>query len=191
MVLLLISATLSLAGAAPDSPFRYEGKPSRTCLDLCVAAVTNRISPVSMLMTNGRDDVLVLPIRVENRSSETVTAKFAHEWFGGEWPPTDLQAAARRVADPAGDWQATAAFLVGEVGSRTPPTVWKPGESHTFALRLNWPGTGSCPARPLIDTKVPGKYVVRVAFTFKTANSWEYCEGPEMNIEVLEKKYDK
>ena len=187
MVLLLASGTVSLTAGEMDSPFRYEGEPPQTQLDLRVGAVATHIAPAPIPMNTAKEDVLVLPILVENRSSETITAKLAHEWYGGRWPPTDLQAATRRSTDPAGKWEVQPVFLVGEDGSRTPPTIWKPGQSHVFALRLNWRGTGSIMASPLIDANAPGKYQVRVAFTFKTAGSSEYYESPVMEVVVAEK----
>ena len=194
---LLILALLASAVvcSAEDPPFhRAFGQPAdlrRTTLDLRVVTVTNVVYPVSMRLTNGWTDVLGLPIRIENRSAKIITAKIAHEWFGGIWPPTDLSAAAKRAEAPSARWRASEVYLVGELGSITESSVWQPGQSQEFLLRMNWPGTGSCPAQPLIDAKTPGKYLVRVLLIFKVNDTLEYFESPEMEIRVAEKPPDK
>jgi hypothetical protein len=190
LVLLLVLLGLSPRTSAADPAFGFEGHPIRTQLDLRVIALTNRITPISRVMTNGRGDVVVLWIRVENRSPETITAEFAHEWFGGMWGYTDLRAAARRTAR-LDEWRASPAYLVGEKGTITEPTVWRPGERHDFAVRLNWPGTGSRGAQALIWADAPGNYFVRIGFTFKTAKSLEYFESPDMAIELLKRRERK
>ena len=48
-------------------------------LDVRISVLTNAIAPVSKRLTNGRTDVLELPIRIENCSTQTFTASIAHE----------------------------------------------------------------------------------------------------------------
>ena len=195
-LLILALLTSSVVVCSAEEPpfhrfFRQTADLRRTTLDLRVTAVTNVINPVSMRLTNGWTDVLGFPIRIENRSAKTITAKIAHEWFGGIWPPTDLSAAAKRADDPSALWQASEVYLVGEWGGIAEPSVWQPGQSQVFLLRMNWPGTGSCHAQPLIDAKAPGKYLVRVSLVFKVTDTLEYFESPEMEVTVAEKPPDK
>ena len=67
--------------------------------------------------------VLVLPLQITNRSSQTLRADLAHEWFGGLWPPTDLY-----VYQPAIFDALVPVFLEGETGKAN-PLVWRAGET--------------------------------------------------------------
>ena len=158
----------------------------RTKLDLRITATTNVITPVSMVLMNGRTDVLGLPIRIENHSEQTITAKIAYEWYGGEWPSTDLGAATKLLDGTPREGLSMEVFLVGEKGSRIEP-VWKPGESHDFLLRMNWPGTGSVPGGTLIHAAHPGKYAVKISLVFKRGEVTEFFESQEMEITVKAK----
>ena len=174
----------------PTPPFSAWGHLNglqHSTLDLHISAVTNVIAAAPKHLTNGRADVLELPIRIENDSTQTITARISHEWFGGIWPPTDLGAAVRRVDDESSNWQMSVAYLSGELGTKTEPTIWQPGQSHIFVLRMNWPGTGSMRSLPLIDANVPGKYAVRVSLVFKVGETSEYVASPQMQIEVKKK----
>ena len=156
-------------------------------LDVRISVLTNAIAPVSKRLTNGRTDVLELPIRIENCSTQTFTASIAHEWFGGEWPPTDLGAAVKRADEPSCRWHAQSVYLSGELGIETEPSIWEPGQSHAFVLRMNWPGTGSKGCWPLMDAKAAGKYTVRFSLVFKAGDLKEYAVSPAMQVEVREK----
>jgi hypothetical protein len=156
-------------------------------LDVRISGLTNAIAPVSKRLANGRTDVLELPIRIENCSTQTITASIAHEWFGGIWLPTDLGAAVRRVDEPNCRWHAELVYLSGELGIEIEPTIWEPGQSHAFVLRMNWPGTGSKGCWPLMDAKAAGKYTVRFSLVFKAGKMKEYAVSPAMQIEVREK----
>ena len=79
-------------------------------------------------------------------------------------------------------------YLTGEEGHMTKPTVWRPGEYHDFLLRMDWPGTGSCPADPLIDAKRLGEYWIGVTLVLKNGDHAEYCESPAMDVTVVEAK---
>ena len=164
--------------------WNYPSEPRRTSLDIRIAAINDSIAPISKQLTNGRTDVLELPIRIENRAKETITANIAHEWYGGIWPTTDLGASVKKLGDKSNRRWPSEVFLSGELGSEEPATVWKPGESHDFVLRMNWPGTGSCPARPLINADALGKYAVCISLVFKANHSTEYVISPPMEIEV-------
>ena len=181
-------------GADPVAPFQTQsGQPPvvrHTTLDIRISAVTNIIAPISLQHTNDRTDTLALPIRIENRSHQVIMALITHEWYGGEWPPTDLGAAVRRVGDTSGKWRASEVYLVGELGSREAATVWQPGESHEFLLRLNWHGTGSVEGEPLIENGSPGKYAIKVSLVFKSDAGSEYFESPDIELTVNDKHHD-
>ena len=51
-------------------------------------------------LTNGKTQVLSIPVSLENWSSDEITSTISHEWYGGIHPPTDLYAAVK-VMDPA------------------------------------------------------------------------------------------
>lgn len=182
------------SGADPVAPFQTQSdRPPvvrQTTLDIRISAVTNIIAPASLQHTNDRTDTLALPIRIANRSQQVITARIAHEWYGGEWPPTDLGAAVRRIDDPFGKWRASEVYLVGELGTRIEPTVWQPGQSREFLLRMNWHGTGSVHGLPLIETGRPGKYAVKLSLVFKSGADSEYFESQEIAITVREKHHD-
>jgi len=125
-----------------------------------------------------------LPICIENASTQTFTASIAHEWYGGMWPPTDLGAAVRQIGDESANWRKSQVFLSGELGIETEPTIWEPGQSHQFVLRMNWPGTGSVRGIRLIDADQPGKYLVRVSLVFKLGQSSEYAASAPITLEV-------
>src|SRR6266568_4412498 len=191
-VLITSIAVLSKSRAGePTAPFNIMFRPkvgvSNTALDLRITAMTNRIAAMPMALKNGRAEVLALPIRIDNHSHRTIRAEIAHEWFGGIWPPTDLGAAVRRIDDPMDKWRASEVYLVGQLGTLTVPTVWEPGQSHDFVLRMNWPGTGSIRAKPLMDISKPSQYVVKVSLIFKAGESFEYAESPPMEIKVTAK----
>jgi hypothetical protein len=83
------------------------------------------------------------------------------------------------------------AYLSGELGTEPEPTIWQPGQSHIFVLRMNWPGTGSRGSWPLIDANIPGEYAVRVSLVFKAGETSEYASSPQMKIEVRKKSLEE
>ncbi len=196
----------STAPGKPTGPFRASGNITapppaglrRTELDVRITALTKVIAPVSKRLTNGQTDVLELPIRIENRSDQTISANIAREWHGGNWPPTDLGAAVRPLGNKSGKWRTSEVYLSGERGSKEATTVWKPGETHDFVLRMNWPGTGSVHGQPLIEANSPGKYAVRISLIFRVGELYrwgfltaQYVVSPEMEINVQTRPSDK
>jgi hypothetical protein len=107
---------------------------------------------------------LTLSVKVTNHSAREITTRLAHEWHGGEWPPTDLYAS----ATPVQDERAKAfepAYLRGEEPGEAKPTRIAPGKSVTVAVRMDWPGTGSVHATPLLSSSESESYV-RVLMVF-------------------------
>jgi hypothetical protein len=170
------------------------GVPQPSPLDLRISALANSITTVPKQLHNGKADVMELPIRIENKSNQTVAANITHEWYGGVWGSTDLGVAVRRADDEPGNWRMSPVFLSGELGGEDAPTIWQPGQSHDFVLRMNWPGTGSQPSVPLIAANTTGEYLVRVSLVFEVKGNLQpvtaaapilqYVASAPMKIEV-------
>jgi hypothetical protein len=129
---------------------------SKSTLDVRLIPLKTTIAPTQSRDYKGNSrTVLVLPIRIENRSNKFIKTEIEHEWFGGEWPVTDLH-----VYFSGGTGVVHPVFLVGEKGSAK-PIVLRPGESIRLDLRMDWPGTGSSPATPLMSTRQPAQYPLR------------------------------
>lgn len=128
--------------------------------------------------------VLSLPIAITNTSKHEMRMTLAHEWYGGIWPSTDLYVAVQPSGAKEVFWSDAPGYQVGESGSADSPVRLKPGETKTFDIRLNWPGTGSVPTEPLIDESRPGEYSIKFLLFFKLADSEEYVESQVVNIEV-------
>jgi hypothetical protein len=139
--------------------------------------------PGAVRLEAGREVVntargLVLPVTITNRSPAAITTTLTHEWHGGLWPSTDLYAS---VA-PAGAPKLRpfhAAYLIGERpgGSRRKVTV-PAGQSVTVEVRMDWPGTGSCPAEPLMSPSAQGAYEVRLLLVFEGGRRRYAVGGP-------------
>jgi hypothetical protein len=146
--------------------------PSALRVDLVPAAQVTRTK-------NG----LVLPVTITNRSSQDVVTRPAHEWHGGEWPPTDLYASVTpaRAKEPT---PFAPAFLAGEDDKATPGTTIAAGKSVTVELRMDWPGTGSQPAVPFMARSASGSYKVRVLLVFEVQQGRQFVAGPEKDVEL-------
>ena len=125
-----------------------------------------------------------LPVAITNSSAREIRMNLAHEWYGGMWPPTDLFVAVQPAGVKDDFWSEDPGYQVGEKGSVDNPVILKPGETKTFDIRLNWPGTGSISTEPLIDEKKPGKYSIKFLLFFKMDASEEFIESPAAEIEV-------
>jgi len=126
--------------------------------------------------------VLVLPIKVVNKSQQTIEADIAHEWGGGIWPGTDLCVSMLVGQEPAKAIEPV--FLVGMEDS-TKTTVLRPGESIVLNLRMDWPGTGSCPRVPLMPADKSASYDLCTILFFTREEKKEYVIGPTMRIQVI------
>lgn len=157
----------------------------RTKLDLHITGGAQKIRAVEESRTLGRQPILSFPVRIENRSHRTITAYIANEWYGGEWPPTDLYAAVRKSGDKTARWSSHEVYVVGETG-HVEPCVWKPGDVREFALRLNWPGTGSQHGGSFLSENAPGKYILKFFLIFRSpaSYSFEYAESADLEVEV-------
>jgi hypothetical protein len=127
-------------------------------------------------LANRDIDVCVLPVTIENRSSRTVRTSLAHEWLGGEWPPTDIYAAVLRPVAPGKKPNVgfKPVFLAGDRNELTKPTVIEPGKSTSLSPRLDWPGTGSVHDCNIVYPDHPGVYTVMFLLVFQTDGVRQY-----------------
>ena len=112
------------------------------------------------------------------------------EWYGGNWPWTDLfacvfPALSTLTWEPLGYPHVGSVFQVGERWEKTEPTILNPGESVILNLRMDWPGTGSSPKiPPLIVKEASRTYRVVMLLVFEADEKKQYAESPEMKILV-------
>lgn len=139
------------------------------------------VAPATKAAREGK--ILVLTVRIRNESTEEVETRLAQEWHGGEWPPTDLFAS----ATPKGK-KATAPFvpvyLAGEDATATRVRTLSAGETIEVKLRVDWPGTGSVQAAPLLQS--PGEYQVRLILVFRVGDKKQYASGAVVTVRVPE-----
>lgn len=134
-------------------------------------------SAESVTQTNGK---LILLLTIANNSEREINTTLAHEWHGGLWPPTSLYASIT-PADREGANPLTPVYLVGEDANETPTTAIPSGEQIDVRLRVNWRGTGSVRALPLI--KEPGKYTARFVLVFEASGQTQYVQTTPQTVE--------
>lgn len=128
---------------------------------------------------------LTLSVKIVNHSTREITTRLAHEWHGGEWPSTDLYASATHVqakqAKPL-----VPVFLKGEQQREAKLTRIAPGKSIMVELRMDWPGTGSQPAAPLVAPS-ESESNVRVLMVFDTGgNAREYAASAVRYVRIVD-----
>jgi len=128
---------------------------------------------------------LTLSVKITNHSAQEITTRLAHEWHGGEWPSTDLFASATHVqAKQAKSLEPV--YLHGEKQGETKLTRIAPGKSVTVELRMDWPGTGSVKATPLLSSSQSECYV-RVLMVFdKGRNAREYAASAVKYVKIVD-----
>jgi hypothetical protein len=131
-------------------------------------------------------DGLTLSVKIVNHSGKEITTRLAHEWHGGEWPSTDLYASATQVqAKQAKSLEPV--YLKGEEQGETKLTRIAPGKSVTVELRMDWPGTGSQHAVPLLSSSEI-ESDIRVLMVFDTGgNAREYAASAVKYVKVVDK----
>jgi hypothetical protein len=153
-------------------PFHPEVPASKLKIELTPAKTVSR-----------KQKHLILPLTITNRSALEIQAKLAHEWHGGLWPPTAIYASVTpedakevRPLHPVYRW--------GEDGKETVATALPPGKSIELQLRMDWSGTGSVRAMPLMEE--PGRYHVRFALVFEAAGQQQYVITDRQILELPE-----
>jgi hypothetical protein len=127
---------------------------------------------------------LVLPLKLTNASTSEIKTTLAHEWHGGEWPLTALYASVTPENDK-NPRPLTPVYLAGEDQDAARAVTLGSGKAVDLKLRVDWPGTGSVIARPLIEA--PGKYVIRFVLVFEVSGRQQYFDTVPKVVELLAK----
>lgn len=128
---------------------------------------------------------LILPVKIVNHSTQEITARLAHEWHGGEWPATDLYASATAVtAKQAKSLEPV--YLKGEKQEATKQTRIAPGKSITIELRMDWPGTGSVKATPLLSSTQSEAHVRVLMVSDAGGNAREYAASATQYVKIVD-----
>ena len=186
----IIKATAEQKGNATIEALIQKGKyehyqreqVAKSKLNIQISPLVTTLRPSQSKGYDGKQrTVLVLPVKLTNTSQQVIKAKIAHEWHGGEWPPTDLHVYMKINEKPA----IYPVFLVGEKGSASEATTLRRGESTRLNLRMDWPGTGSVEGTVLMQTDKSATYDLRIVFFFKGKEGTEYIISPKMRIKVV------
>jgi hypothetical protein len=123
---------------------------------------------------------LVLSLKINNASQDTIKTTLAHEWHGGEWPTTALYAS---VTPEGGKKPRPFApvYLVGEDQTAPRELLLAAGKTTDAELRMDWAGTGSVHGVALIAK--PGKYTARFALVFEVDGKRQYAESAAIEVE--------
>ena len=186
----LAPATHPIADSAiVRDPMREPRKEVRSRLDIRISAA-KQASVVSGTQGLKPANILVLPVEITNASQQPITATLAHEWYGGEWPPTDLYGRIVSDADPGSDApggriDVTQVYRAGETGSAERPTTIEPGKSISLQLRVDWAGTGSVHGTSLLSAGKPGPCRLRFLLIFESQGQRQFVQSPVLNVTVL------
>ncbi len=144
-----------------------------------------RIEIVPDAKVTRTNKALTLSVKIANHSAQEITTRLAHEWHGGEWPSTDLYASATHVqAKQAKSLEPV--YLKGEKQGETKRIRIAPGKSVTVALRMDWPGTGSVKATPLLSSSESESYI-RVLMVFDTGGTArEYAASAVKYVKIVD-----
>jgi hypothetical protein len=181
----LVLAWLPVVGPAAPAP-KDRGNPEAEWLTRHkgakkTTAVTIRVEPgTNVARVSGG---LRLPVTITNGSARDINLTLPHEWHGGEWPTTDLYASVT-PARTAKSNPFHEVFRLGErPGESSSKVTVPPGKSVKVELRLDWPGTGSVPAVPLMDPASSGSYRVRLLLVVEGDGKRYAVSGP-MRVEL-------
>ena len=175
----LFFAYFAFATPAPKGPaemdleFHKNVPASELKLDLSSAATVTRTK-------HG----LVLRLKITNDSANEIKTTLAHEWHGGEWPPTALYASATPEKDKDSK-PFTPVYLAGEDQNAARAITLAAGKAIDLELRMDWPGTGSQFAVRLLEA--PGKYVIRFVLVFEVSGRQQYIVTAPKVVELFAK----
>lgn len=161
---------------------------ARSGLDVRIVAATEAIAPTPGTQTGQPKDILVLPVTIINNSGLVIRTSLAHEWYGGEWPPTNLYACVVPKDNQevrARPLELSPVYRAGERGSVPVGTILEPGQRIQVKLRMDWPGTGSVHGRgPLLSADKLGRHGVRFFLVFEAKGEWQFVESPVLDVTV-------
>jgi hypothetical protein len=130
-------------------------------------------------------DGLTLSVAVVNHSAQEITTHFAHEWHAGEWPSTDLYASATPVQTKQAK-PLVPVFLKGKDQSEAKLVRIAPGKSITIELRMDWPGIGSQPTKPLLSPS-ESETNVRILMVFDAGGTArEYAASAVKYVRIVD-----
>jgi hypothetical protein len=143
------------------------------------------VEPITGTQVLRTDDGLELPLAIKNNSQKPITVRLAHEWHGGELPPTALYAA----VTPVGTTQEPVFRPVYLAGKLPKKSVWAPTiplgiTQRSGNLRMDFPGTGSVQLNPLLEAAKPGVFRVQLLMVFEADGVRQYVLSPTRNVTV-------
>ena len=150
----------------------------RSKLDIRLVPLQTTIKPQPFHNVNGPGITLILPVRLENRSKQTIQVRLSHERHSGTWPPTDLFAYLRT------DSPIAPVYRAGERGSAESLTTLAPGASKRLDLRMNWLGTGSDQGGRIMEDDRSATYSLRLLLMLGDEKNKSYVIGQKMRIRV-------
>jgi hypothetical protein len=127
------------------------------------------------------DKKLTLSVKIANESADEIMATLAHEWHGGEWPPTCLYASVT-PADEKKVQPFVPAYRLGEDPAAAREFAVAADKDISLDVRMDWPGTGSQPGTPLM--KSGRKYKVRLLLVFKADGLEQYAASSPTEVEA-------
>src|SRR5262249_43705544 len=127
---------------------------------------------------------LVLALKVINASSDTIKTTMTYEWPGGELPLTALYASVTPEKDKKPRAFAPVYRVAEDLDTGRSVTL-AAGKAIDLELRMDYPGTGSVIAVPLIEA--PGKYTVRFILVFEVSGKQQYVVTTAKVVEFLAK----
>lgn len=137
------------------------------------------ITPAAEIYREG--GILVLTARIRNESRTEIRTTLAHEWHGGEWPPTHLFASVTPTKDKRRR-PFVPVYLAGENSGRPRTHDLPSGEGVDVLLRMDWPGTGSVKTTPLVQET--GDYTVELLTVFEVNGRKQYATSEVKVIRV-------
>jgi hypothetical protein len=128
--------------------------------------------------------VIGLRITLTNRSDIPIHVTAEHEWHGGIWAPTDVYTLVSPRGQTTNQNGFVPVYLAGESYETAKPTTIAPGKSTVLTFRMDWPGTGSCPASPLMASTMGNRYKVRFLLVFKATDTRQYVVTKEVDVKA-------
>jgi len=152
-------------------------------LDIAFSLDNTQIVSTIFQDSEGTRRILSVTVWITNNSPNSIRSEISHEWYGGIPVPTDFIGVVKTKGESAQAWSARPAYLAGNLGTVQNGVEFSPGQSRSFNIRLDWPGTGSVPTPPLIDPKLVGKYKIKFLLFFKVDNRQYYAVSQEFELD--------
>jgi hypothetical protein len=129
---------------------------------------------------------VILPVKITNHSSREIAIRLPHDSHGDPPVITDLFASVWHVQDKAGQ-PFEPIFRNGKQLRESEPIRIPPGKSVTVELRLDAPGIGSRPGKPVFFDEEREGYV-RLLLAFESGlTTRQYATSATKRVQVVEK----